>query len=716
MNKKTLIVVNIVLLFLAVLFLGCPSSTEEIYKEMYTITFDPNNGEPVFQTLVDANSFIEFPENPTKEGWAFDCWCLIDGTPVNPFSTRATSDVTFVADWNVIIRFINKNEEQLQSIDVDIGAPVSSPKNPSYETADGEFSFLYWSLDKYATEDEQQEKEVDLSKGFTTSPVDVYAIYSEYYVFAEKKSSDYLVIMYMDGDNNLNDSIFLDMNEVEYGLYQIRNYDGTPKNDYASVNVVALWDGWTGDESYTPFIGTSATKIYEFGRDYSNRCENLSDPGCVLSKNTIDYTSTASWITDANGEVDMGDKQTLINFLNWVNERYEAEKVILQFSNHGAGPRSAPVYVEIEDGLPIRIDNTGRRALCWDDSSYSESFLKTKDVSEALAEAGYGTEKKLDMILMDVCLGAAIEDAYQFKDYAKYLVGSPNVVPGNGMDYVNIMKSFTANSTIESVGTQLIDDYADFYRWNDQEWSSLLTDFAEFSNSEVTAYEAMYLSEFGDYFLSTLSMLDLSEIDVLEDKISNLATLLLANKDKKIVGIYFDESGKFVYEATEKTTEIPYLDLLKEFVVYGGVSGYSIRYRGTFSWLFDIGYMMDKIAQVATPIVTTQNGDKENPNGWPELLAASEEIKESLEAVIVKAWRDSPCENENGELVDLYEYLGGTHYGLTISGRSVFYDGKDIDIQKGNCPDFYRTDLAFGADSAWTDLLVEFFGELDEEF
>ena len=153
MSKKSLIVKNIVLLFWVALFVGCPSST----KEMYTITFDPNNGEPAVKTLVAANSFIEFPENPTKEGWAFDCWRSTDGTPVNQYSTRASSDVTFVADWNVIIRFYS-NKKQLETLYVDEGEPVTAPKNPSYETVDRKFTFLYWSLDKYATEDEKKEK------------------------------------------------------------------------------------------------------------------------------------------------------------------------------------------------------------------------------------------------------------------------------------------------------------------------------------------------------------------------------------------------------------------------------------------------------------------------------------------------------------------------------------------------------------------------------
>ena len=53
--------------------------------------------------------------------------------------------------------------------------------------------------------------------------------------------------------------------------------------------------------------------------------------------------------------------------------------------------------------------------------------------------------------------------------------------------------------------------------------------------------------------------------------------------------------------------------------------------------------------------------------------------------------------------------LQGTHYGLTISGETIAIDSGTI--VPGTCPDFYESDLAFGAASSWTDLLVEWFGK-----
>ena len=60
---------------------------------------------------------------------------------------------------------------------------------------------------------------------------------------------------------------------------------------------------------------------------------------------------------------------------------------------------------------------------------------------------------------------------------------------------------------------------------------------------------------------------------------------------------------------------------------------------------------------------------------------------------------------------NLYDYLCKTkhHYGLTISGETIVISGDQL--YEGTCPNFYRTDLDFGRDSAWTDLLVVLFGE-----
>ncbi|MBQ4555215.1 MAG: InlB B-repeat-containing protein [Spirochaetaceae bacterium] len=627
---------------------------------------------------------------------------------------------------------------------------------------DGKSGYSYYTIKYYPTDKPEEIKELTdknsscIISGLTNNTEYTFEVYTQSNENEEgmpvelsekveitaipkvtKKQSDYLMIMYMDGDNDLNNPIFFDMNEVEYGLYQIRNSSDEPKTGYADVNVVALWDGWAESYGYDEEgnaiqkIGKSGSYIYELGRDYGNTTTYTNSDGCVLSTNTKDLTSKASWIE--NNEVDMGDKQTLINFLNWVNERYEADKVILQFSNHGGGPRSAPIYAKTEDGFSIKIDNSGRRALCWDESSSltGGSFLKTSDVSDALAAAGYVEDNKLDMILMDVCLGASVEDSYQFKDYANYLVASPNTVPGMGMDYVSMMKSFTSDSTIESIGEQLIEDYRAYYTWPVDEWSQIIYDLCDYytqlnfesyvlnyieenniteetiteaflqerytelfnllyeGDFELLVQKASFMSQYG---ISTLSMIDLTKIDELEDKITALAELLLDNKDKVFNGV-----------PAQDGSSVSYIQFLRDYYVrYSGAEALSLAYQGTYSWLFDIGYMVDRFSFVAADTI---NGEQ-NLDAWPELVTACSDVKTALEGAIVKAWRDSPYVDNSKNPVSLYEVLGGS--GLVISGETIAVDGGNI--VPGSCPDFYETDLAFGKDSAWTELLVEWFG------
>ena len=388
-----------------------------------------------------------------------------------------------------------------------------------------------------------------------------------------RKTSDWLVVMYMDGDNDLNDPIFMDMNEVEHGLWYIRNSNDQPVSGYDSVNAVALWDGavsWTetneeGEEvTKTPQIGKSGTYIYELGRDYDSSTATTSG-GCVLSENTKNLSYTAPWLvgtnqtistslpTDAHGELNMGDKQTLINFLNWVNAHYTATKgVILQFSDHGGGPRSVR-YVKTADGRTIKVgDTSGRRALCWDETS-SSNYLKTKDVSDALQAAGYGPSNRAAMILMDVCLGSSLEDAYQFKDYANYLAASPNTIPGLGLDYYNFIKSFSKNTTIDNVAKQIVADYKTQYGQNDSLWNSFAQEMGYNSYSSITDENDRKNMEWLGYLgFTTFTITDLSKIADVKTEIDSLCNILLSDTGKAKT-VYVDAKGYFSPTKTSTT-------------------------------------------------------------------------------------------------------------------------------------------------------------------
>lgn len=495
----------------------------------------------------------------------------------------------------------------------------------------------------------------------------------------EKQECDYLFIMYVDGDNDLHDALYVDLNEMEEALYQYSLKEGSKP----SVKIVALWDGWK--LSGTNY-GGAATQILEIGADSDSVFAHLCS-------NTLDLTATAKdWInydeTKKTGEVNMGDKSTLINFLKWVDEYYDAEHKILQFSNHGGGPRSA-------------LDISQRRGLCWDfTSDEKNAFLKTKDVSDAFAEAGYGTNNKFDMLIFDVCLGASIEDSYQFKDYAKYLLGSANTVPGNGLDYTKILDKISETATIPTIGKGIIDDFKDFYtvtlpnaypewaqRWENEiaYWQKNYIDPYYKENGKYPNFTATDLATFSLPDACTFSLIDLSKVEAVAKAVDELADYLISiQNDPSELGLYV--GSQF---------------LTRGFYLYKPV------YQGTFTWLHDIGFITLNISNIIiNDIPTTEINEQEE---YGQTLSTLQEkaslLKTALQSAITYTWREGP--NANASLY----YGAGTDYpyGMTIAGARIAQtqDGTLIDYF---APDFYKTDLAFGNDTSWGDLLELYFG------
>ena len=678
---------------------------------------------------------------------------------------------TFTLDTSVTTHYFKvKNGHETISATKQI-TPAAAVTNLNTETGDAYVNVSFttacagWSYKVQALKNgaEVASKTIVVDDNNTTSNVEFFCLSNgETYTFkvitdgsdysaettatpsvpAQKKTSDWLVVMYMDGDNNLNDPIFMDMNEVEHGLWYIRRSNDQPESYSDSVNAVALWDGvvsWTENEggeevTKTPQIGKSGTYIYELGRDSNSSTATTTSGGCVLSENTKNLSYTAPWLvgtnqtistslpTDAHGELNMGDKQTLINFLNWVNAHYTATKgVILQFSDHGGGPRSVR-YVKTADGRTIKVgDTSGRRALCWDETS-SSNYLKTKDVSDALQAAGYGPSNKAAMILMDVCLGSSLEDAYQFKDYANYLAASPNNIPGMGLDYYKFIISFSKNTTIDDVAKQIVADYKTQYGNNTSLWNSYAAQLGYSSYSEVQTTPINMrerMEWFGDLGFTTFTITDLTKIADVKTAIDSLCNTLLSDTGKAQT-IIVDANGYFSPTATSTTTTSNYVTYLGQHhanivnMLTDTIDSYSIDdylyYQGTYTWLYDIGYIARMMQFFSADTISLQSGSATNANAWQQLNTAATNLIEKLDAAIKYSWRDSKISSNK----DFYSRIDGSttqfsHYlGLTICGANIATNGSSL--TQGSCPSFYKTDLAFGADSEWGDLLEYWFG------
>jgi uncharacterized repeat protein (TIGR01451 family) len=137
------------------------------------------------------------------------------------------------------------------------------------------------------------------------------------------------------------------------------------------------------------------------------------------------------------GELDMSTPQTLSDFIAWARDHYPADYTYLAVADHGRG-------------------TTG---IAWDDTSGSDSFITVAELRVALQGATDGTEP-LDVVHYDACLMAMIEDAYQIKDYAHYLVASENL-GWSVFAYDAYVTQVTTDTTPQILATVVVSEYHD---------------------------------------------------------------------------------------------------------------------------------------------------------------------------------------------------------------------------------------------------------------
>ncbi len=723
MSKCKIALLAGVLLGLLV-FTGCPSPVDpDADKAKVTFKFgsyavEATSGESTFTQKFPKSTKISWPDLIIKSEYkgqvAIDYW-EVEGTDKS-FDFKNTvveSDITLVAKYaavnvlNLAAKQINVNTilvtwDYVNNSNYEI---TYKEKNGNFITPDnienGHFTISGISLNEEYTITAKRTSTLEDVNNLKIDSITTTVKVTEY-----DSHTEWLMLMYMDGDNNLNDPIYLDLNEAEYGLSKL------PAG--SSVRIIALWDGWNfetnNEDGLTSFLDyfpvqfstkTDSTKLLELGADSNLLYEpqgGIYYNACMLSPSTIDLTSTANWIQ--NNEVDMSKEETLENFLKWVNESgYTADKIILQFSNHGGGPRSA-----------VDANQYGRRSMCWDETSGGKTFLKTSDVSKALKSAGYGTSNKIDLIMEDVCLGGSLEEAYELKDYSKYYVGSPNNVPGSGFDYISFVSSLKEDATVDKVGCNLVKTYKTNYEWTSEKWNEFLT-----NNPDLAGEDDMWIS-ISNPNANTLSFIDLNKITAVKEAVDALAYLIKNDntREERLItdrstiytlhedGFYYDNSGN----KPKNNATLYYMDRKFGIKWWTAYYGDPIYYNGSFGCLKDLGAMCAFMRQYYPESL------------WSELNEKTNAVTTALSNAIVASWRDGY------NAPTYYKIKGETYYdalgsstdlgaGLTINCSCWFdqtgNDGKTYRYQK--FADWYKNDLAFGKDCTnWTSLIESWWG------
>ena len=197
----------------------------------------------------------------------------------------------------------------------------------------------------------------------------------------------------------------------------------------ATMNIAELLDGYgeTSEQNLQIVIGYGGSKAPGFeGITYVTARELMED----ASDGIIGNSDNAQY---HNPDADMGDKETLENFLLWTGENFNADRKILLFWDHGGGYNGFGVD-EATDGQ-----------------------LSLTDISEALRVSGWS----FDLIGYDACLMGALEVARAMEPYGMLLVGSEETEPGTGWEYETWVKALGQDPEIayEELGQIIVDAY-----------------------------------------------------------------------------------------------------------------------------------------------------------------------------------------------------------------------------------------------------------------
>ena len=218
--------------------------------------------------------------------------------------------------------------------------------------------------------------------------------------------ADWTILVYMDGDNDLAASALNDLNEMEAA--------GSSK----SVNLLVQLDRPGGD-------GALRYRLLGDGDETAVSTPPLADLG----------------------EVNMGDPQTLADFIAWGLTTYPANRAALILWDHGAGWQGVAFDNDSAGfGLP---DN-----------------LSLGDLSGALAAAQAQTNRPLlDIIAFDACLMSQLDVLAAIRPFAHYAIASEEVTPGQGWDYHSWLSRLYGQPALNAAGLArlLVDDFAAAY-------------------------------------------------------------------------------------------------------------------------------------------------------------------------------------------------------------------------------------------------------------
>jgi hypothetical protein len=229
---------------------------------------------------------------------------------------------------------------------------------------------------------------------------------------APAANAKWTVMVYISGDNNLEDYVVKDI-ELELA----------PTGSSPNVQVVALADRAPGYD--TSRGDWQTTKLFHV------------TPGMIADS----ASAVADW-----GERNMGDEQTLIDFVTWSKANYPADHYALYFWGHGWNWH--PDYVMSDDTDADTLD--------------------LDELKAAIPSLGF-----IDMVGYDGCNMASIEVFNAWHGHATAVASSQEYVGWDGIEYDLVLAQLAANPNMTADQVAIASSQS---AANDKTWSAVAVD------------------------------------------------------------------------------------------------------------------------------------------------------------------------------------------------------------------------------------------------
>ena len=234
-------------------------------------------------------------------------------------------------------------------------------------------------------------------------------------------STEVVVLVYLDGDNDLDSYAMDDLQEM-----QAANVD-----DAGWLRVFVLMDR-------SPYSSWSDTRLFEIRN--GNRIE-LDGPSLGITAGT------------SQDELNMGDPATLSAFIDdGMALGGQGLQYFLILWDHGDGWRRR----SMDTAEPRRF-----KQVCCDDTS--DDWLQTRELHAALAGKG------LVLVGFDACLEGMVEVAYEIRTDAMIMVASEETEPAEGWSYTDLFRQFmtTGDHSPVHFGQCAVDTFIDSAAFGD---------------------------------------------------------------------------------------------------------------------------------------------------------------------------------------------------------------------------------------------------------